>query len=128
MITVSAGIIEKDNKILIGRRSPHEKAPGLWEFPGGKLEDGESRQECLKRELEEELGIVAEIGPLFSEYIYKYPHVAYQLYFYIVRKFSGELQYNSHDMLEWVTADQFDDYDFLPGDQPLLEEIRNKYA
>ena len=128
MITVLAGVIVKENKILIGRRAPNEKAPGLWEFPGGKLEDGESHHECLKRELEEELGIDAEIGPLFSEYVYKYHHVAYQIYFYRIDEFSGELQYNSHDILEWVTPDQFDDYDFLPGDQPLLAELVNQYG
>ena len=82
MITVIAAIIKKDNKYLIGRRGPKEKSTGLWEFPGGKIEYGETHEECLKRELKEELNIDAEIGELYSEYVYKYPHIAYKLYFY----------------------------------------------
>ena len=121
MISVLAGILRKNNKILIGRRAPHEKAPGLWEFPGGKMEDDETPEECLKRELKEELGIEADIGALFTEYIYRYPHVTYKLYFYYVDNFSGNLEYNAHDRLEWIGTDQFKDYDFLPGDQPVLK-------
>tara|TARA_Y100001970_G_C14115675_1_gene793431 strand:- start:894 stop:1283 length:390 start_codon:yes stop_codon:yes gene_type:complete len=121
MISVLAGILRKNNKILIGRRAPHEKAPGLWEFPGGKMEDNETPEECLKRELKEELGIEADIGALFTEYIYRYPHVTYKLYFYYVDNFSGNLEYNAHDRLEWIGTDQFKDYDFLPGDQPVLK-------
>jgi len=121
MVSVLAGIIRKDNKILIGRRAPHEKASGLWEFPGGKMEEDETHEECLKRELMEELGIEADIGALFTEYIYRYPHVTYKLYFYYVDNFLGDLEYNAHDRLEWIGTDQFKDYDFLPGDQPVLE-------
>ena len=128
MITVVAGIIKKKDRVLIGRRAPHEKAPGLWEFPGGKLEEGESKEAALKRELKEELGLETTIGSLYSSYVYKYPHVQYHLYFYNVSKFSGTLQFNSHDKLEWITIDQFADYDFLPGDEPLLKEMKNNYA
>tara|TARA_B100001971_G_C17841543_1_gene358845 strand:+ start:87 stop:473 length:387 start_codon:yes stop_codon:yes gene_type:complete len=128
MVTVIAGIIEKDNKILIGRRGPGEKLSGLWEFPGGKLEDGETHQECLKRELKEEMGIDVKINDLVSEYVYEYPHISYQLYFYSVNQFEGELQFHTHDKIEWVIPEQFDKYDFLPGDEPILDTIRNKDA
>ena len=121
MISVSAGVIRKKNKILIGRRAPHERASGLWEFPGGKMEQGETPEECLKRELMEELGIKADIGTLFTKYEYKYPNVTYQLYFYFVDNFSGKLKYSAHDKLEWVSIDEFTKYDFLPGDQPVLD-------
>ncbi|MBJ13244.1 MAG: 8-oxo-dGTP diphosphatase MutT [Candidatus Marinimicrobia bacterium] len=121
MISVSAGVIRKKNKILIGRRAPNERASGLWEFPGGKMEQGETPEECLKRELMEELGIKADIGTLFTKYEYKYPNVTYQLYFYFVDNFSGKLKYSAHDKLEWVSIDEFTKYDFLPGDQPVLD-------
>ena len=121
MISVLAGIIRKKNKVLIGRRAPHERAPGLWEFPGGKMEQGETPEECLKRELMEELGIKADIGTFFTKYEYKYPHVTYQMYFYFVDTFSGNLEYNAHDKLEWIRTDEFKKYDFLPGDQPVLD-------
>ncbi len=64
MITVTCAICEKDKKILIARRAADQKLAGKWEFPGGKVEDGESPEECLKRELEEEFGIQAEVGSL----------------------------------------------------------------
>ena len=121
MISVSAGVIRKKNKILIGRRAPYERASGLREFPGGKMEQGETPEECLKRELMEELGIKADIGTLFTKYEFKYPHVTYQLYFYFVDNFSGKLKYSAHDKLEWVSIDEFTKYDFLPGDQPVLD-------
>ena len=127
-ITVIGAIIREGNKYLIGRRGPDEKSPGLWEFPGGKLEEGETREECIKRELEEELCINADIGELYSEYLFKYPHISYKLYFYIVNSFTGELKYNAHDKLEWATPDKFDQYNFLPGDEPLLDTIRNNDA
>ena len=127
-ITVIGAIIQEGNKYLIGRRGPNEKSPGLWEFPGGKIEDGETHQECLKRELKEELNIHAEIGELYSEYVYKYPHISYQLYFYGVNNYTGEFKYNAHDRLEWATPDQFDQYNFLPGDEPLLDTIKDSYA
>ena len=127
-ITVIGAIIQEGSKYLIGRRGPNEKSPGLWEFPGGKIEDGESHQECLKRELKEELNINAEIGELYSEYVYKYPHISYQLYFYGVNNYTGEFKYNAHDRLEWATPDQFDQYNFLPGDEPLLDTIKDFYA
>ncbi len=128
MITVIAAIIKKDNKYLIGRRGPKEKSTGLWEFPGGKIKDGETHEECLIRELKEELNIDAEIGELYSEYVYKYPHIAYKLYFYSVNNYKGELEYNAHDKIEWCHPENFDQYDFLPGDIPILSTIKNSHA
>ena len=129
IIRVTAAIIESDDKILIAQRKLEDDIfGGLWEFPGGKIEDGEGHQECLKRELKEELNINAEIGELYSEYVYKYPHISYRLYFYGVNNYTGEFKYNAHDRLEWATPDQFDQYNFLPGDGPLLDTIKDSYA
>ena len=127
-ITVIGALIQEGSKYFIGRRWPNEKSPGLWEFPGGKIEDGESHQECLKRELKEELNINAEIGELYSEYVYKYPHISYKLYFYCIKNYTGEFNFNAHDKLEWANSDQFHQYNFLPGDEPLMDTIRNNDA
>ena len=110
MITVIAAIIKDGEKILIGRRAPYEKAPGMWELPGGKLEEGESHKDCLKRELKEELGIDSIIGELFTNYLYDYPQVSFDLWFYNVDEYSGDFEYNVHDKLEWIKPNQFDNY------------------
>ena len=70
IIKVTGALIQKNDKYLIGRRGPNEKSPGLWEFPGGKIEKGETPIECIKRELKEELNINAEIGDLVTKYNY----------------------------------------------------------
>ena len=72
MTTVTCAIIEKEGKILIARRAEDQKLAGKWEFPGGKVEDGESPEECLKRELEEEFGIQAEVGESITSKKHQY--------------------------------------------------------
>ena len=122
-ILVTGAIIQNDNNFLIGRRGKDEKSAGMWEFPGGKLEEGESPKECIKRELKEELNIDAEIGELFSSYTYNYPHVSYELFFFKVNSFFGEPVKSVHDMLKWEKLKNFYKYDFLPGDGPLIDKL-----
>ena len=122
-IKVTGAIIQNDNNFLIGRRGKDEKSAGMWEFPGGKLEEGESPKECIKRELKEELNIDAEIGELFSSYTYNYPHVSYELYFFKVNSFFGEPVKSVHDKLKWEKLKNFHKYDFLPGDGPLIDKL-----
>ena len=122
-IKVTGAIIQNDNYFLIGRRGKDEKSAGMWEFPGGKLEKGESPKECIKRELKEELNIDAEIGELFSSYTYNYPHVSYELFFFKVNSFFGEPVKSVHDKLKWEKLKNFYKYDFLPGDGPLIDKL-----
>ena len=122
-IKVTGAIIENDDNFLIGRRAKNEKSSGMWEFPGGKLEKGESPKECIKRELKEELNIDAEIGELFFSYTYNYPHVSYELYFFKVNSFFGEPVKSVHDKLKWEKLKNFYKYDFLPGDGPLIDKL-----
>ena len=123
IILVTGAIIQNDNNFLIGRRGKDEKSSGMWEFPGGKLEEGESLKECIKRELKEELNIDAEIGELFSSYTYNYPHVSYELFFFKVNSFFGEPVKSVHDKLKWEKLKNFYKYDFLPGDGPLIDKL-----
>ena len=123
-VKVTGALIKKGEKFLIGRRAQGEKSPGLWEFPGGKLEDGETLKECIKRELKEELSINAEIGNLFLHYNYHYPHISYKLYFFNIKKYKGDLIKTVHDKLKWVRLEDFHKYNFLAGDEPLIEKLK----
>ena len=125
-IKVTGAIIQNDNNFLIGRRGNDEKSAGMWEFPGGKLEEGESPKECIKRELKEELNIDAEIGELFSSYTYNNPHVSYELFFFKVNSFFGEPVKSVHDKLKWEKLKNFYKYDFLAGDGPLIDKLMSE--
>jgi 8-oxo-dGTP diphosphatase len=126
IIKVIAGIIYKKDKILIGRRSPIESLAGMWEFPGGKHERGETHKKCLKRELMEELEIDAEVGDLVSNY--KYPYLAniYDLWFYKVENFKGDFKLNVHDKLKWINPKDYILYNLLPGDTPIFDMLIQK--
>lgn len=108
MKIVTAAIIQLDGKVLIARRSPHSKLAGNWEFPGGKVEEGESLQECLKRELHEELGILTEIGAHLHSSEYKYEHGSFRIEAFKVSWIGGDLRLKEHDCVEWVSVDALD--------------------
>ena len=122
-IQVTGALIKKNDKYLIGRRGPNEKSPGLWEFPGGKIEKGETPIQCIKRELKEELNINAEIGDLVTKYSYDYPNVSYLLHFFKINSYTGEFKMIAHDKLKWVALNDFHKYDFLQGDTPLINQM-----
>ena len=102
-IPVSAGILKKDNMILVGQRPENHTLAGLWEFPGGKIELGESPEQALARELEEELGVVAEIGDLKIACTHSYSDVGIIILFYEVLFWKGEPKTKHHINLKWVT-------------------------
>jgi len=127
-ISVVAAVIEKDGKVLIARR----KRPFmgyLWEFPGGKLEDNESLEECLKREIREELAIEIEVGPLVS----LNKHVlncqsAIALYAYRARYVSGSIKLKDHEEIKWVEPEDLTKYDFPDPDRLIAKEVMNTFA
>ena len=80
-ITVVAGLVYKEDKYLIGRRKPDDLGGGYWEFPGGKLEEGEEVENCLRRELFEEIGVIVKRYSFFDSYDFKYPTKIYNLHF-----------------------------------------------
>lgn len=123
IVKVAGAIIRKNDKILIARRAPGEKSQGFWEFPGGKIENGEISSECIKRELKEELNIEADIGLLYSQYSFDYSNISYELYFYEVKSFSGRLKKSVHDKIKWEKIENFHKYVFLPGDSPVIQEL-----
>lgn len=122
-LKVTAAVIEKDGKILIAKRRKGDLHGGRWEFPGGKLNFGESPEECLKRELKEELGIEAEIGDFICTSNFKYMLVPLELLVYKVRHISGEFQALDHDELKWVKPSELDKYDFVKADVTVVKKL-----
>lgn len=120
MIEVSAAIIEKDGKVLIAQR-PGDKSQGYkWEFPGGKVESGETAEESLKREIKEELNIDIKVKALLGENIYEYPSGIIKLIGFYSEWISGDLKMHEHKSLKWVTVDELKSYDFAPADMAFV--------
>lgn len=122
-IRVTAGVIRHEGAVLLARRSESQSRPLLWEFPGGKVEPGESDRECLARELEEELGIAASVGELIGVYSHVYPDIHIDLAVYEVELVQGEPQPNEHSELAWAPAHTVLDYDLAEADLPAARLI-----
>ena len=105
-IPVSAGILKKDGKVLVGQRPENHTLAGLWEFPGGKIELGESPEFALARELNEELGIEAQVGELKIACTHSYGDVGIIILFFEVLFWKGEPKTKHHMNLEWVTTEE----------------------
>jgi len=117
MTTVVAAVIPRNGLILICRRRPDQLHPLKWEFPGGKVEPGEAPADALRRELEEELGIRAQIGPEMTRYEYAYPgRPPILLVFYRVTEFEGEPRNLCFAEVRWEAPPRLGEYDFLEGD------------
>lgn len=118
--TVTAAILEQDGCVLLAQRPESDPLAYLWEFPGGKVEHGETPQECLRREMEEELGIHVEVLSFFGESHYRYDHGEIQLKAYRVRWVSGQIRPTAHADVRWVPLDHLDRYPVAPADRPLV--------
>ena len=123
MEKVTAAVIEKDGKILIAKRKQSQKLGGKWEFPGGKLEPGETPEECLKRELQEELGIDAVIGPYICASTFVYRHLTIKLLAYQVTRFSGKIKLNDHEQIKWIFSKDLYKYDLAEADLPIARAV-----
>ena len=121
-VKVAAAIIEKEGRILIGKRKMGRFA-GMWEFPGGKIEPGETPQACLERELREELGVEARIGPFLLSTKHIYPHMPIELITYRAEILSGDLYLREHTEIRWVARQELADYDFPAADRAVIEKL-----
>lgn len=122
MTQVAAGILEKDNRILICRRRADQPHAGKWEFPGGKLEPGETPEAALIRELREELGIEAAAPEEVTRYEFSYPgKKPILLVFLKVTAWTGEIENRIFADLVWEIRARLPEYDFLEGDAPFIE-------
>lgn len=121
IIDVVAAIIERDNKILLACRPASGDQPGLWEFPGGKVEPGETQPEALIRELREELGIEAHPATYVASHRREVSGRLIHLHAWHVPAYSGRVTALAHSALAWVTAPEALNYALAPADIPLLE-------
>ncbi len=128
MKQVAAAIAVRDNRVLVTRRAPGQKLEGYWEFPGGKLEECESPQECIVRELLEELSIEAEAGEIIAESIYEYSGGAINLIGVSVLLLSQDIRLSVHDSYEWVLPSELLDMNLAPADVAIAEELVRRYG
>jgi 8-oxo-dGTP diphosphatase len=121
---VAAALIVRDGQVLIGQRRPDQPMALQWEFPGGKIEAGESPEQALARELDEELGIKATIGPRVTRIRHNYRHGgAVDLQFFAVHEFSGEMQNHIYNEVRWTKLEDLPSYDFLAADRGLIRDL-----
>ena len=124
-VKVVAAIIINNNRVFATQRGYGEFKDG-WEFPGGKIEPGETPQEALVREIKEELDTEIEVKDYLETVEYDYPefHLSMDCFFCVIK--SGELVLKEHEAAKWLTAETLDSVDWLPADKGLIEEIRNR--
>ncbi|AEJ18230.1 8-oxo-dGTP diphosphatase MutT [Gracilinema caldarium] len=125
MIAVTAAVILHDGKVLIAQRALDKKLAGKWEFPGGKIEPGETPEACLIREIQEELGVTIEVERFFTETEYHYDTEAIRLLAYIARWIDGNFQLTAHSQIQWVTPSELESYDFAPADVPIVKKLKD---
>ena len=123
MLDVTAAIIQRDGKILAARRKIGSHMAGYWEFPGGKIEFDETPEECLQRELKEELNIESKIGHFFEESCYDYGTKQVRLLSYFVDYIDGTFTLNDHDEIRWLYIHQLLSLQWAPADVPLVEKL-----
>ncbi len=127
-IEVAAGIIKKDRQILISRRGEDSHLAGYWEFPGGKRKEGESYEECLIREILEELNIEVFIERLFEEVTYEYSEKIVTLRFFLCGIKKGEVKALEGQAFTWTEFSRLGDYRFPPADQALISKLHQALA
>lgn len=127
VLVAAAALVDADGRVLICQRPQGKPLAGLWEFPGGKIEAGETPEACLIRELEEELGVEvthACLAPfVFASHAYESFHLVMPLF--LCRRWTGTVQARVHEALAWVRPDRLTDYPMPPADAPLVAWLRD---
>ena len=123
IIQVGTALVEKKGKILIAQRKKDDIHKDKWEFPGGKLEPNESFEECIKRELKEELDIEIEVLDFYCISEYVYPHISVCLNVYKAKYVSGEIKLNDHKEAHWISIAELKKFEYPEADIPIIEKL-----
>lgn len=124
ILVVTAAVIEEQGKFLIAQRKKNAHLSLMWEFPGGKVEAGESPETCLAREIQEELGVVIEVGDIFKVISHNYGDKQVILLCYKCKLIQGEICPVECEDFAWVTPPEMSEYDFAPADLPVVEALQ----
>jgi 8-oxo-dGTP diphosphatase len=125
-IEVVAAIINKDNKFFCAQRADKGELAKKWEFPGGKVEIGETHQEALAREIEEELNTIIKVNDFVTTINHEYSSFILTMHCYECQVISGSLTISEHINSKWLTLSEMDDYDFAQADIPVIQHLNNK--
>ena len=128
MTEVVAALIWDGDRFLICQRPAHKQRGLLWEFVGGKVESGETRQKALVRECQEELGITLDVGDVFYQVDHIYPDITIHLTLFHATIAQGTPKLLEHNDLRWITVPEMGDYAFCPADPEILAQIRTRYG
>jgi len=125
-VQVAAGIVMRDGRMLITQRKPGTHLGGLWEFPGGKREPDETLEDCLRRELHEELGIaISDLSP-YQVVRHRYPERVVELHFFRCALADGVPRNIGCEELRWVRPDELAQFEFPPADRPVIEALKKR--
>ncbi len=128
MTEVVAALIWQGDRFMICQRPVHKARGLLWEFVGGKVELGETREQALVRECREELAVILSVGKVFMDVIHEYPDLTVHLTLFHAAIAEGEPQRLEHNDIRWITPGEIGEYDFCPADVEILEEIVRQYG
>lgn len=126
MVDVVAALIRDGERFLICKRPAHKARALMWEFPGGKVEAGESPRDALIRECMEELDITLDVGELYMQVTHEYPDIQIRLSLYEAVIASGQLRGKEHEALCWILPREIPDYEFCPADVDIIHRIRRE--
>ena len=123
MIEVVAALVKRDGRFMICQRPENKSRPLLWEFPGGKVEAGETKEAALARECREELAIELEVGKMFADSTFVYPDISVHLSLFEARIVRGVPKLLEHKDIRWITPEEAHLFEFSPADVPFVEKL-----
>ena len=125
MTEVVAALIWDEDKFMICQRPAHKARGLLWEFVGGKVEPGETKEQALIRECQEELAVTLDVDEVFMDVIHEYPDLTVHLTLFHSTIQEGTPQKLEHNDIRWITANEIDQYEFCPADEEMLQRLKN---
>ena len=127
MVEVAAALIWDNEKFMICQRPAHKARGLLWEFVGGKVEQGETKEDALIRECKEELDILLSVEDVFMDVVHEYPDLTVHLTLFNATIAEGEPQKIEHNDIQWITPSEITKYEFCPADEEILKEITRRF-